>query len=587
MVDRRVLKPSGRLSRQVNLALPNRTEGINAAEVFSQGMARLNSGIQQTLDNQVVRDSARLGTIAGQNPNYRPRQDNTIAAESFNRAANEVYLSNLEINTRKQLSELHAKNPANPQAFQEAVDAYTSEVLQNLEMENPDLVQPYRESVFRATQPLISDLTTQHQKIVIDQATAESQIALDSSLDGALNMARMMPLNDSSAVDLALERDQYIAQLAKRGPAGEFEFNGQVYEQDPTRPSVYSVEDINNKLRQFDDALTIERAMGEFNRVIKNDGLTSATVAAESFRLQDTPNIEPDVKEIILKRMTTDISRAQRAQRLLDDSSGDLHGAEQDALAKDGYRLQAEGGLNWQWLDANQSDLNKSDYKALVLSMQGGASNDNKDVVISLEDSILSGENAWPLIREAYLSHQLTTGTFRDLRNRNEKVAGSGGSSAGPDSDYKQVSKYLHTVFGGQVQFSKFDPIIVSGAEARRRFDRWYDQTTAETGAVPSYDDQMTQAKSLVNQYMSKIDLTNYFKRTAPQPSGKYRVMNPDFSTLNLDETARKIFADFPEVDSQTDPADYPQELKDELESLTEYENMLDEYNQLKGALDG
>ncbi|WP_455220060.1 hypothetical protein, partial [Kaarinaea lacus] len=301
---------------------------------------------------------------------------------------------------------------------------------------------------------------------------------------------------------------------------------------------------------------------------------------------QNTPNIQPDVKEAILKRMTTDISRAQRAQRLLDDSAGDLHTAEQDALAKDGYRLQAEDRLNWQWLDQNQNDLNKSDYKALVLSMQGGASNDNKDVVIALEDTILSGANAWPMIREAYLAHQLTTGTFRDLRNRNEKVAGSGGSS-GPDNDYKQVSKYLNAVFGGQVQFSKFDPIIVSGAEARRRFDRWYDQTKAATGAPPNYDDQMVQAKALVNQYMSKVDLKNYFKRTAPQPSGKYRVLSSDFSMLDLNATAKKIFEGFPEVLPDTDPADYPQELNDELESLSEYADMLDEYNQLKGALDG
>lgn len=550
---------------------------IDVAERFAAKMGQFSDYFGAQADQATAVAATKSGAIAGQNPEFKPKLGTSIATDAYNRAATAVYMSGLEINARKKLLDLHRENPANPKALTDQAQAYSKGVISNLERDMPELVPEFTSSLERNLLPLVNDAHVRYQEQVTQQAGAEAITALDFARDGALQMARTLPYTDAATADLALERQSYIQRLVGYGPASEFSYEGQTYGADNARPSLFTVDEIAKQVKDFDDSLTVERAMGEYNRLLSREGVVTASVAAEKFRLADTPGLAPDVKEAILDRMTTDLARANRAQSMLDEQARATLKSQEDATAKDGYRLQADGKLDWSWVDHNADSLSKEDYKAFVKSLSGGAEDDNIDVVLGIEEAMRRDEDAWPLIREAFSRGQITAGRFNDLRNRNETFK---------DADYKANLHYLDDMFGGQVVASKWDDVAINGTEAKRRFDEWYRGVKQQTGAPPPYADQRDKANQLVVQYLDINKLTRVFRDTAPRPSPQYRVPGADGITLDTQATAARIFAAYPEITADTPPSEYPRELTDELSTLTEYEAMLDQLNILKAARD-
>ncbi len=583
MVDR-IVKQNERLSRPQVQGVPANRQAIKSMEDFAVGMMRLNDTYNKILDNKTVREASIYGAIEGQNPNYRPRADNTIAADAFNRAANEVFLSNLQLNTREQISEFKALNPADPASFSRQVDAYTNKIIEGLTQDNPALVQPYRERVFQAKQSAVKELTADHQEKIIQAATAGAVNNLDQIKADALEIVYSNPLDNDTAANIASARNDYIRTLLKHGPSHEFEYSDIRMDTDITRPSLYTVDEINDLVNEFDDDMMVNRAMGNFNRLLIKKGLNAAIVAVEGFRRRNVSKLRPEVKEEILKRMTTDIARAGRAQTVIDELTEDNLEADQDDIAKEGDKLAALGVLDWIWLDAHEADLNKSDYRVLTKHLTPGDTETDTNTVLFIEGLMDLGNDATAEIREAYLANKLSETNYRDLRDRNEKFFGRK-----PEIDYKQAWNHLYDLTGGGLEFvGAMDDLSLQGAAARGAFQQWYNKTKAMTGELPSYRDQMDKVREVVEQYYSIGRIKKYLNNTVPKPLVRYRVYTDDpndLETLDVDATREMIKIYEPGISKQMiKSGKAPPEVYEQLRILDEYEQALDQVRSLEAT---
>ena len=556
------------------------TVQAQTAEQFAVVMSNLDAAINRSLDVQAVDAAERAGVQAGLKPDFKPTDQSTLAGRAYDRMGIQTYMSELEISARKQIDQLYQDNRQNPDGLKKAITGYADGLRSSVGRDIPQAVPQLDQIIERNAQPYLRQAQADQRKLLQQQAAAASMSSLDSILNSAVTQAQDPNFNDGNAADIALDRQKLIDTMAKDGPPGQFSVGDITYPADPTRTGLFSPDDIQKQVMAFDDQMKVERAAGAFNKILTDKGTVAGTVAFQSFMQNKNTGIEPDVKAKMLDRMYSDLSRNHTIEAQIDSATQAEHKIEQDTLAKDGFELAAKGTLNWKWLDHNKDNLSKTDYDLLTKQVGGGfPAQDNIDSVMHLENVMRDGGDAWPQIQQAARAGQLSQSTFNSLRTRNDAMQ----KTSGPAADYKQVVNYLDDVFGRNLQWSKWDPVVAQGAEARRRYDQWYESATAaNNGNSPTYEQQMMQAKLLINQFLDPAKLQILNKAITPEPSAQFRAYVPG-SGYELDPAATMSNINQHFGITADTPADkIPEDAANEIRALDEWVTMQQQMKQLE-----
>jgi hypothetical protein len=290
--------------------------------------------------------------------------------------------------------------------------------------------------------------------------------------------------------------------------------------------------DYDTALQEWEDAITASGVPIDVADKMRRNGKDQLAVSLAQGMIRRNPfqalqslqtdarftTLDPDKLESLIRSSESAIqhkaamadhaaSVAERNRRLTGDQ-----------VSKEGWDLLAKGQMTEEWMDANRTVLDSSDYKMLRQGMQQGGSVTSRAVQLKLlQDVYTNGVDASGDILAAASRGDLDMADARSLLNENQ--------AATPSKKAKSfITQYLKP--------SDINPSAVqaqSYAEAIAEFDRLYAENPKQ--------DPMDLARMVVKRN-ALADMQN-ITAVAPLPSPQYTV--GDRNQLDIKATKKKI----------------------------------------------
>lgn len=324
------------------------------------------------------------------------------------------------------------------------------------------------------------------QDAAFDQLTADNRAALTKSLgraptDGELYLAHQQGADGAAA-------------LLKN----------------PDKPAIDVLADVYGDIKQaraaiLDNGGTVNETAGDFAKQwgSKFGGGSSPVAQPAATGQQAQPTMDD-----VFASMLPGERLAYRTQALaaLNKDQNQALQALHDGIAKDGWDLASQGKLTYQWVEENKTNLDKSDFTALVKEATGtGATKDDPNALIDLQTK-LGKEDISGFAASDVKAGLITTGTYNAMMDKNRSLFGGANEIPTP---YKGGREYLS---------KSLDPGALTGSA--QQFLR-----VAQAGALQEFDDWALQ-----NPNASRAD----FDSQAQAIAKRYQVMNYQQTSLAL-----------------------------------------------------
>ncbi|MCI5045612.1 MAG: hypothetical protein MRY72_13025 [Aquisalinus sp.] len=261
---RRVIGPRTRIKAAPLPQAITQSDGGQFAAGILQGLTTLGADVAQLADRSAERAGAKEGQFAGLDPEFRPRNDDTIRGRAFNAAARRTAGSQIEITLRQGIQQIYQDSGFDPVAFNEG--------LTNFKAQNVDTIA---DTDLR----LLAEETFARTRFSYDRDIAreiERQRQVDAQAAAITDLSRRQSDIQREAYALGLDAaaDQVIGgqvealrrTLLAYGPKGEFTIDDVTYEPDATRGGVYSAAQIARQLELVAESVAEGRFKGAFDR---------------------------------------------------------------------------------------------------------------------------------------------------------------------------------------------------------------------------------------------------------------------------------------------------------------------------------
>jgi hypothetical protein len=231
----------------------------------------------------------------------------------------------------------------------------------------------------------------------------------------------------------------------------------------------------NNVITQV-EAGNLERKFGSdiVETQVRQDLFVNPALAESKLLQGKYENLTPEKTVIWLERAPAKIEAnlakntrlPEREERLAARSLTQRR----NAPAKDGYQLLATGDLTMQWINDNEANLPKADFKTLLDKLTGGDTvTDDVNVVADLYTR-LANEDVGANAIAAYRRGSIRRETMGALLGRNDALL----NGTGPKSPYRRGMAHIKTSLGVN-EFQNIPGQRRRLADAVLDFDAWID----------------------------------------------------------------------------------------------------------------
>lgn len=293
----------------------------DVARTMENVFAGLGERTEQMLDRVAKDEGERAGRAAGLDPNYRPGADPTIRGRAFERAATQVYTSQLDMSLREDMERVYQDNKHDPKALERALDGlrlgYSSRLF-------PEMQADFEASFSRNRLAYSSDAARLAEIRTIDGAKAGALGELDGRRKTIERTAFMVGDDAVAAKALSGEISSYQHFLLEHGPKGEFEFGGKTYKADPARSGAFTLEGIESELQGIKDRAIEARVLGKFERIETPsarmkylDEFEADYLDKKTGEFKENPSAGMSLKQVrsVAGKMRTEITRDQTAAK--------------------------------------------------------------------------------------------------------------------------------------------------------------------------------------------------------------------------------------------------------------------------------
>lgn len=253
-----------------------------ALQSLSQKLAAFTEGQQRQADIFAAQEAERAGqaAAAGKKGGVELQQPGTIRADAFNKGALMAHAAAIQTDIRETTARLETTFATNMEGFQQAVDSYK----EGLFAEIDPMLRPYAETDINQ---YASSSRTRIFNATFAQRMEENLAEINKAAEGLTGDAmRAYREGDLEAAATAQEKLFFTwEQGVKEGILQQ----GQV---DEARSA-------------FDKNADQNWILGNFDRVLRDEGIEAANTAFEKFRDEKTKELTPEAKDAVLTRMQT------------------------------------------------------------------------------------------------------------------------------------------------------------------------------------------------------------------------------------------------------------------------------------------
>lgn len=294
------------------------TPQLNADVVRPTGLGELITGLDKFLDGakeQVSKDTLRAaqkaGATAGLEPDFKEREDNTLAADAYNRAGVEIFLNktSTDISTRVNKIAMDPKYRNDPVGLQQALEEVNGAMSQHI----PASMYPQFQVAFGAR---AQHAITQAQSRAYEQQLS-SNLATFMENEAVLVAEATQAARSGDPIVMAQAQQEYLASVQRQIGLG------------------LTPAEAMKRTLTFEKTLRGEAAIGEFLRQKPEDRLAYAKAFIENNPMADlmTPQEADDIKqkmwqawdvdETLKEKSEVENSKAQK--RINDNALGELY----------------------------------------------------------------------------------------------------------------------------------------------------------------------------------------------------------------------------------------------------------------------
>ena len=253
-----------------------------ALQSLSQKLAAFTQGQQRQADIFAAQEAERAGqaAAAGKKGGVEMRQPGTIRADAFNKGALMAHAAAIQTDIRETTARLETTFATNMEGFQQALDSYKEGLFTQID----PMLRPYAETDINQ---YAASSRTRIFNATFAQQMEENLAEINKAAEGLTGDAmRAYREGDLEAAATAQEK------LFFTWEQGVIE-------------GVLDRGKVDQARAAFDKNADQNWILGEFDRVLRNEGIDAATKAFDKFRGEKTKDLTPEAKDQVLTRMQT------------------------------------------------------------------------------------------------------------------------------------------------------------------------------------------------------------------------------------------------------------------------------------------
>lgn len=224
-------------------------DAFNGRGGLTSSLSHISAAVGKLADHAAKNEGELEGTLSGMDPEFRPRRDNTIRGDAFDKAGLQVAESRLRVSMETGLERAYEKHNGNPAGLAKSIDGISAPLINSA----PEELQP-KLTLLAQTKRLayMRDAFRQQVATARQEQTAALQGELEQSLKGLHQQAYSLGLDGEADKALAGNYSVLEGVLGRNGLDG--------------KPLV-SPEQREKILRGARETMTEARVLGAFSRL--------------------------------------------------------------------------------------------------------------------------------------------------------------------------------------------------------------------------------------------------------------------------------------------------------------------------------
>lgn len=236
-------------------------------EEFGGKLQQISAKLTESWVQKREREEAAAGAVAGASGTFAPVRTDTRAGNAYDQSGLQSYFERLKIQGSDDVERIYNENRQDPAKLEAALDGYHKGVAGNLTKNIPELVPHYESFFDRASRPFRRQAAEDYDLVQRGARAAEVEDTLANLGLQAERRAMLGTNTPESFADMALDREDFVTNLMKLGPAQEYEFAGK---RGGGGAGKYDLAKMGHDLQAYDRAMLGARSKGEFKRAQAN-----------------------------------------------------------------------------------------------------------------------------------------------------------------------------------------------------------------------------------------------------------------------------------------------------------------------------
>jgi hypothetical protein len=239
-----------------------------AAAVVTASLQQASAALGRLADSAAARAGAQAAMAAPLDPEFRTREDGTVFGEAFDRIAGERIMADQQAGLLAELDQARVEAGEDAGAFDQRAKAALGARLSALRERGMVQVAASLEAAgARLRLPYDRDLARAAAARLQSERQAAAAAQLDTTVDAVLLAARGAGLDATADATVAGALGAAEAALLRMGPQGAFSLGETTYAADASRSGVLNVAEVQSRLVKLREAVTLERARGQVDRL--------------------------------------------------------------------------------------------------------------------------------------------------------------------------------------------------------------------------------------------------------------------------------------------------------------------------------
>lgn len=412
---------------------------------FLSQLSQFNEKIQDKLDKKTADAALKAGALAGLRADYKPLEGDTIAAEYYNRAGNEIFLNQTLTDTSMRMNQL-ANDPGllnDPIAMQGAMSDMRDEIAKNLPLNLiPDFVQQYNNRAVG----YITKAQENNLQLIREKNAVTSLQAQQTTYKQMLEAYRAGDVQGGIAL-----REQYEGSVVGQVDLGD------------------TAEGAIAKIKKAKQHAAVQFYVGEGERADPADRATLSVQHLEAMKNTFPPDEYPDAANFYISQMAAVDKMRDAASAQYDDDRKEE--ARQQAIAIISLKDPA-AKMEALRIFEEEAKTNPNISSAELIAAQNAVYNPsakgNAALASSIERAIIEGKGAEAdkMLLDAMKQSELSPDQIDKISARRQEQASGYYDELIKNPEFKRVKDRLDRDYAGQsMGFGQTPPLNKEGQQ--------------------------------------------------------------------------------------------------------------------------